>query len=286
MAVWGNVSTESDFWSHVVELAVRVKRIAIAVILSTLILSFFPISINPYVPAVNILPQLLIQHTVPRNITFMGHTYEVRLAQFNPFAGFNVLFKSAILLGLLGASPVIIRETFAYIKPALYPHEERALKKYSIAAFILFLGGVLLAYYVVIPVAFRFMFITSLIVAGEEGLVAFADIEKLFTLAVQLILATGVLFEVPLITYMLLSTGILEPGFFSGDRMKYAFVASLVLGAIISPDPSGLGMLVIAIPYYLLFYTAVKLGSRSYRRRMEAMAKEFARAEEQPIPAR
>ncbi|MEB3773362.1 MAG: twin-arginine translocase subunit TatC [Desulfurococcales archaeon] len=266
------------------ELAVRVRRIAFAVIVSTLVLSFIPIKLDPYVPAVNLLPTLLIKHAVPETITFMGRTYEVKLAQFNPFAGFNVLFKSALLLGILGASPVIVREVFEYIKPALYPHEERAIRKYSIAAFLLFAAGVLLAYYVVIPIAFRFMFLTSLMVAGEEGLVAFADIEKLFTLAVQLILATGILFEVPLLTYMLLSTGILEPGFFSGDRMKYAFVASLVLGALISPDPSGLGMLVIAVPYYLLFYTAVKLGTRSYVKRKGMKPREAGERLE-PIPA-
>lgn len=283
--MWGVVGEEADIWSHVVELAVRLKRILVALIISTLVLSFIPISVNPYIPAVNVFPKKLIEHAVPPTISFMGQTYEVRLAQFNPFGGFNVLFKSALMLGLLGASPVIIREMFAYIKPALYPHEEKAIKRYSILAFILFAAGVLLAYYVVIPIAFRFMFMTSIMVAGEEGLVAFADIEKLFTLAIQLILATGLLFEVPLITYMLLAAGILEPGFFTGDRMKYAFVISLVIGAVISPDPSGLGMLVIAIPYYALFYIAVKLGIRSYNKRIEKTArKEFLRVEE-PVTA-
>lgn len=276
---------EADIWSHVVELAVRIKRIAIAVIVSTLVLSFIPVSLDPYIPAVNVFPKKLIEHAVPQTITFLGQTYEVRLAQFNPFGGFNVLFKSALMIGILGASPVIVRETFAYIKPALYPHEEKVVKKYSILAFILFAAGVLLAYYVVIPIAFRFMFMTSIMVAGEEGLVAFADIEKLFTLAVQLILATGLLFEVPLITYMLLSVGILEPGFFTGDRMKYAFLISLVIGAVISPDPSGLGMLVIALPYYALFYIAVKLGIRSYKRRIEKVAKEEFLKTEQPLAA-
>ncbi|MCE4602453.1 MAG: twin-arginine translocase subunit TatC [Desulfurococcales archaeon] len=267
------------------ELAVRLKRIVVALIISTLVLSFIPVSVDPYIPAVNVLPKKLIEHAVPPTISFLGQTYEVRLAQFNPFGGFNVLFKSALMLGLLGASPVIIRETFAYIKPALYPHEERAIKKYSILAFILFAAGILLAYYVVIPIAFRFMFMTSIMVAGEEGLVAFADIEKLFTLAVQLILATGLLFEVPLVTYMLLAAGILEPGFFTGDRMKYAFIISLVIGAVISPDPSGLGMLVIAIPYYALFYIAVKLGIRSYKRRIEKTAREEFLEVEEPITA-
>ncbi len=281
---WGVVAEEeSDFWSHVVELAVRVKRMVFAIAIATVVVSFFPYSIDPYIPLVNMFPKMIIEHAVPKTITFMGVTYEVKLAQFNPFGGFNILFKSAIMLGLLGASPVIIREVFEYIKPALYPHEEKAIRKYSIVAFILFAAGVLLAYYIVIPIAFRFMFLTSLMVAGEEGLVAFADMEKLFTLAIQLIIATGLLFEVPLITYIIISTGIVDPSFFSGDRMKYAFLASLVLGAVISPDPTGLGMLVIALPYYLLFYAAVKLGARSRRRKEEKSSQEFVEIAEPAV---
>ncbi len=259
---------EEEIWDHVEELVIRLKRVVKVFIVATLILSFIPAPGGPaYSPLVAELPKILISHAVPQNITWMGKTYEVALAQFSPMAGFNILFKSAILLGIIASSPVAIRETFEYIRPALYPHEERIVKRYTAVGIILFLAGLALAYYFIIPIAFRFMFITSLVVAGEQGLIAFADVERLFTLAIQLMLATGILFEVPLVVYALLAAGVISPEFFTGERMKYAFVASLILGAIISPDPSGLGMLFIAIPYYLLFYIAVKLGIRAHKSR-------------------
>lgn len=259
---------EEEIWDHVEELIVRLKRVVKVFIVATLILSFVPAPGGPaYSPLVAELPRVLISHAVPQNITWMGRTYEVALAQFSPMAGFNILFKSALLLGIIASSPVAIKETFEYIRPALYPHEERIVKRYTIVGIILFLAGLALAYYLVIPLAFRFMFITSLVVAGEQGLIAFADVERLFTLAIQLMIATGILFEVPLVVYALLAAGIISPDFFTGERMKYAFVASLILGAIISPDPSGLGMLFIAVPYYLLFYIAVKLGIRAHKNR-------------------
>lgn len=54
---------------------------------------------------------------------------------------------------------------------------------------------------------------------------------------------------------------------FGGDRMRYAFILILIVGAMISPDPTGLGMLMIALPYYIVFYIAVKLGIKEYKKR-------------------
>lgn len=253
---------EAPLWDHVVELGVRLKRIFTAIFISAVVLSALPYSFSPYTPLVSAFPKLLIQHVVPQNITFMGKTYNIQLAQFSPFAGFNVLFLSTILLGVLGAAPVIAREIAGYLEPALYRHEKEALKKYSLVALGLFVLGVLMAYFIVIPWALRFLFIMSIVIAGEHGLVAFADIERLFSLIVKLMLATGLMFEVPLVIYILIVYEIVGVEKFKGTGMKYAFIASMILGAIISPDPTGLGMMMLAIPYFLLLYTAVKLAER------------------------
>ncbi|MEB3779994.1 MAG: twin-arginine translocase subunit TatC [Desulfurococcales archaeon] len=278
---------EADIWTHVVELATRLRRIALAVIALTFILSSIPLSINPYVPLIKVFPNMIIGHVTPDKISFMGKTYNVELAQFNPFAGFNVLLKSAILLGVLGASPIIAREIFEYIKPALYPHEERIIKRLSIVSVALFMGGALLAYFVVVPLALRIMFLTSIVIVGDKELVAFADVERLFTLIIQLIIATGIMFEIPLIVYIVVSNGIIEPERFKGDTMKYIFLVSMIIGAIISPDPTGLGMMMIGVPYYLLFYVAVKLGERNYyRKRMFTRELQRGKEEEIAVPAR
>ncbi len=277
---------EADIWTHIVELATRLRRIALAVIALTFILSSIPLSINPYIPLIKVFPNMIISHVTPDKISFMGKTYNVELAQFNPFAGFNVLLKSAILLGILGASPIIAREIFEYIKPALYPHEEKIIKRLSIASVALFIGGALLAYFIVVPLALRIMFLTSVVIVGERELVAFADVERLFTLIIQLIIATGLMFEIPLIVYIIVSNGIIEPDRFKGDTMKYIFLVSMIIGAIISPDPTGLGMMMIGVPYYMLFYGAVKLGERNYYKKT-SVKKEFIndRREEITIPA-
>ncbi|GAB6147657.1 twin-arginine translocase subunit TatC [Stetteria hydrogenophila] len=264
---------EEPLWDHVVELSIRLKRILTAVFVAALVLSALPYSLSPYIPLVNALPRLLLERLVPQNVTFMGRTYTIQLAQYSPFAGFNILFQSTILLGVLGASPVIARELIAYIGPALYKHEREALKKYSLVAIGLFALGVAIAYFIFIPWVMRFLFIMSVIVAGNHGLVAFSDIGRLFTLIVKLLIATGVMFEIPLVIYILIVYEIVGIEVFKGNGMKYAFIASLILGAIISPDPTGLGMLMLAIPYYLLLVAAVKLGERNLAKKKRASAK-------------
>lgn len=276
---------EAPIWDHIIELAERLKRIFKAVIISAVILSVIPYKLNPYVPLISEFPRLLISHAVPEKISFMGRVYEVKLAQFSPFAGFNVLFQATILLGLLGASPVIAREIAGYLAPALYKKEKELLRRYSAAAIALFILGMIVAYFVVVPWSIKFLFITSIFVAGEGGLVAFADIERLFSLIVKLIIATGVMFEIPLVIYILIVYEVVDIDKFRGMGLRYAFIASLVLGAIISPDPTGMGMLMLAIPYFMLLFIAIKLAERSLRKRgrLPEQLREAEKAREEPI---
>lgn len=273
---------EAPIQEHIVELGVRLKRIAIAVFVAAVILSVVPYRLSPYTPLVAAFPRLLIDSVVPENVTFLGKSYRIELVQYSPFAGFNILFLSTILLGVLGASPVIAKEIAEYLAPALYRHEREMLKRYALAAFGLFTLGVLVAYFIVIPWALRFLFLMSLVVAGEKGLIAFADIERLFSLIVKLMIATGLMFEVPLIIYILIVHGVIGLEKFKGEGLKYAFVASLILGAIISPDPTGMGMLMLAIPYFALLYLAVKLAERKLRK--AASGRAAPGAAEAPAP--
>lgn len=272
---------EAPLWDHIVELGVRLRRILTAVFISAIILSLVPYSLSPYEPLASALPRILIAQTVPESVSFMGRTYTVQLAQFSPFAGFNVIILSTILLGVLGASPVIAREIAGYLEPALYRHEKEALRRYSLAAFGLFALGVAFAYFIFIPWIMRFLLLMSVMVAGDRGLVAFADVEYLFKLIVELMLASGIMFEVPLVVYVLIVYEIIGIERFKGDGMKYAFMASVILGAIISPDPTGIGMMMIAIPYFTLLYIAVKLAERSLAKR-QAKAKTAVLRESAP----
>jgi len=258
--------TERPIMDHIVELSIRLKRIFIAIIISAGILSFIPVDLKYYIPLISYFPNYVIQHVIPQTVTWKGHTYTVYIAQYNPFAGFNILIKSALLLGLLGASPVIAKEIYEYVEPALYPHEKAKLKKLSIVAIGLFLTGIIIAFLVVLPVAFRIMIITSIAVTGGNKLISFTDVEQLFSTIVLISIATGIALETPLIVYLLVSFGVIDEKWFQGDNWKYVLFGSMILGAAISPDPSGIGMLVIGTVMFLSIMGAAKLGIKEQRK--------------------
>ncbi len=254
--------SERPIMDHIVELSIRLKRIFIAIIVIGFVLSVIPVDTKTYVPLISYFPNYIINQVVPQTIHWRGQTYHVQLIQYNPFAGFNILIKSALLLGLLGASPIIAKEIYEYVEPALYPSEKKALKRYSIVAIGLFSLGVIVAIKIVMPVAFKFTIITSLAVVGESRLVAFTDVGQLLTTIILIAIATGIAFEAPLIVYVLISLGIINEEWFHGDNLKYVIFGSMLLGAAISPDPSGIGMLVIGGLFAIAIIVAAKLAAR------------------------
>ena len=257
---------EKPIIEHLVELSYRLRRMFIAVLVAAGILSFIPVDTRYYIPLISYFPNMIINHVLPSQVSWRGQTFQVHIAQYNPFAGFNLLIKSALLLGLLGASPVIAYEVYAYVEPALYPHEKRRIKTLGAVAIALFLLGVLTAFYVVLPFAFKVMIITSSAIVGSNTLIAFVDVEQLFSTIILIAVATGLAFETPLIVYLLVSFRVVDEKWFRGENKKFILFASMILGAAISPDPSGFGMIVIGLVMFVSIMIAARLGARHMRR--------------------
>ncbi|MDM7274846.1 MAG: twin-arginine translocase subunit TatC [Thermoprotei archaeon] len=260
------MSREATIWEHAEELLVRLRRALIALIISTLIVPFIPISLSSYKPLLIVVPDLILNYAVPRQIDVFGHTIEVLFTAESPFAGLKIYLYSAILVGFIFASPYIAYQIYAFIEPALYPHEKRWLLMGAPVAIILFLMGVALALLVVLPFTYTIMFTLSATVAADR-LIAYATIESIMASALLITIATGAAFEIPLIIFILTYTGIINVESLTGDTMKYLLVLSAVIAALISPDPSGLGMMLVLIPYFTMITVAVTLANTLRRRK-------------------
>ncbi len=251
---------EEGLQLHILELWERLRRILLVVLAATVIVGFTPVDTDAYTPMVAVLPNYIIHIAIPQNVTWRGHTYSIGILQYNPFAGFTLLVKTALLIGLLASSPYIVFELYQYVKPALYPREEKMLKTLGGAAVILFVIGVILGLYVISPIAFRWMVITSIAVFGNQ-LIAFSDVEQLFNTIILLALAVGVAFETPLVTYLLVKTGIVSYDSIKSN-WRYVLIGSMVLGAIVSPDPTGMGMLLVASITFTSIMVSGKIAGR------------------------
>ncbi len=256
---------EATVWEHLEELIIRLRKALIAFALATLIVPFIPINLSSYTPLLVIVPNMFLDHVIPKTIEVGGHVIEVKLTAESPFAGLKIYMYSAVLIGLVVSSPYIAYQIYAFIEPALYPHEKRWVKIGGLVAIVLFLIGISIALLVVLPLTYTIMFILSATVAADR-LVAYASLEDIMSSAILITLATGIAFEVPLIIFILTYTGILEIPSLTGEAMRALLVVSAVIAALVSPDPSGIGMMLLLIPYYMLIVVAVALAKFLRRR--------------------
>ncbi len=262
---------EAPITEHLAELAYRLRRILLALAVASVAASLLPsnFSLTSYKPLITSLPSAIVELVVPQNITSLdGRTFTVKIMPASPFESFDIMAKTALLLGVLTALPFIAREVWAYIEPALYPHEKALIKKFVGAFTALFIAGAAFGLFIVAPWIMKFMLsLYPIFTPPEYELLIPVGVDEALSFAVGLAIVFGLLFEAPLIVYVLLAYGIVEPEAFSEKTMKAIFVALLVVAAIISPDPSGLTMLLLAAALYLPVYIAVKLGIRAYTAR-------------------
>jgi len=261
---------EASIWEHIEELGIRLRRIVIAFFIAAAILSILPAGRGSflYAPLITKVPEMIFQHVVPKNVTaFDGNTYKIYVIPSQATESIEILAQTLFLLGFIGASPIIAKELWEYIEPALYPHEKAFAKRYIVLFIAAFLFGVFFGIYFVAPlIELMFLKLNPLYVPtgfkeGDQYLLR-VSVSEVVSFTLKLGLAFGALFELPIIIYLLLAYGVVDPEFFNETTMKYIFLGTMILGAVISPDPSGLGMLIIGLSLYLPIHVAVKLGKK------------------------
>jgi sec-independent protein translocase protein TatC len=186
----------------------------------------------------------------------------------HPGAVFGIMIDVAFVLGAVIASPVIGYQLWRFLLPALYQHERRIAVPMISAMVLLFIGGVALSFFVVLPLTLRFLLglqagsLTPMITATEY-----------FGFAATMSLMFGVVFELPIAIIALTVLGVVTPAFLIRFR-KYALILCLVAAAFITPGGDPASMLALAVPLYLLYEVSVAASSVVYRRRQRRALQE------------
>ena len=189
-----------------------------------------------------------------------------RLYFTHPTDAIMVIFKLSIIMGIVLASPVITWQAWAFFSPALYAREKRYIIPVLFGGLVLFIAGVMLAYLFVLPAAFRILL--GFQPAEFEPIIT-AD--NYFGFALQLILAFGLAFELPLVIMVLSLFGVVTPKFLSDNRRYWVVIAALA-AAVITPTPDAMMMLVMMVPLLLLYELGILLARLVGRRREESPA--------------
>lgn len=192
--------------------------------------------------------------------SFSFDEYHVNLIATELSSQFMTHVTAAFYLGLLGASPYIIFELFRFVTPALYENERKYSVRVAIIVFVLFIVGVLMSYYILFPISFRFLGTYSVSDMVESNITLHSYISTFTTLT----LIMGLVFQLPVIAFFLGKIGIVKSDFLKRYR-KHAFVAIMVVAAIITP-PDLMTLILVTIPLYLLFEVSISILKRMERK--------------------
>ncbi len=167
---------------------------------------------------------------------------------------FMIHMRTALYAGLLLASPYILYELFRFVSPGLYQSERRYAVWIVGAAYVMFLLGTLINYFMVFPLTVRFLgtYQVSPDVANMLTLQSYVDT----LLGMSLVL--GVVFELPVVCGLMGRMGLLTNSLMSQYR-RHAVVAILIVAAIITPTTDVFTLFVVALPIYLLYELSIQI---------------------------
>ena len=178
---------------------------------------------------------------------------------------FFLRLKMAALTGLVGATPVVMTQLWLFIAPGLYAHEKKFAIPFIGLATIFFLGGVVFAHYILFPVAWGFF---ASFGAADEYVEFTPRLQPAFALYVRLVLACGLIFQMPTLVFFLARMGVVSPGFLLRN-FKYAVLIIFIVAAIITPTPDPVTMTFMAGPMLALYVLSIAIAWVFRKRRKD-----------------
>ncbi len=246
---------EMTFWDHIDEL--RSTLLKIGGVLATFAIVFF-IFMPDIFDSIILAPCRgdFILYRLFAKITeeiswlpkFSTEGFQVKLINIKLASQFFIHMTTSLWLALVFAFPIVIWLLWNFIKPALYENERKGSEKAFLFGIILFFIGVAVGYLVVFPITLRFLaeYKVSEMIPNQISLDSYMDN------FLMLIFIMGIVFEFPIVAWILSKIGILHREFFSTYR-RHAVVALLVLSAIITPTGDPFTLSIVFMPLYLLY---------------------------------
>jgi sec-independent protein translocase protein TatC len=186
----------------------------------------------------------------------------VQLSILRPQDIFSLYFKVTLVAALFLAAPMVLTQAWLFIAPGLHRHERRWAIPFVLSASLLFATGGAFGYYIAFPAALQFLLDWIL----EARLVPMIDVNEYFSLFFTIIVALGVVFQIPAVIFVLSRIGLVTAGLLA-RKFKYAVLGSVVLAAVITPTQDLANLLIIAGPMVVLYAVGIGVAWVFGRRR-------------------
>ncbi len=221
---------EMGFIEHLEELRKRLIRCVTSILLLSIVGYFFA------------------QPMIDSLIKPVGEVYFM-----SPTEAFGVRIKISLFAGLIASIPVLLYQAWKFVVPGLYSHEVKLVVPVVFFGTLFFLIGSTFCFLFVLPVGVKF-----LIGFGTENLKPMISVGKYLSFASWMVLAFGVVFELPVVSFFLGKAGIITHRTLSKGR-RYAIVGILLVAGAITPSPDIFSQLMLAGPLYFLFEVSIVL---------------------------
>jgi sec-independent protein translocase protein TatC len=170
----------------------------------------------------------------------------------------------AFVSGFIIAFPYIFWEFWRFIKPALSVKEVKSTRGSIFFVTFFFLLGISFGYFLLAP--FTFSFLSNYKLGMSGMLITRPTLDDYLDNLLDILIGSGIAFQLPLISYVLTHIGLITPGFLRTYR-KYAYVAILFVAAVITPSPDWMSQTIVALPLILLYEVSIRISARVERRR-------------------
>jgi sec-independent protein translocase protein TatC len=259
---------EMTFFDHLEELRWTILRILIAVLGLSVIAFIFKnivfdvVILSPKDPAFisNRLLCLAADKFHIKGLCFEGINFN--LINLNMAGQFMTHITVSLIAGVIVAFPYITWEIWRFVKPALHDNEKHNTRKFVFWITTLFFLGVCMGYFIISPISIIFLSTYHV----SEQVVNTISLSSYISFVTSTWFATGITFELPIVTYFLTKLGILTPHFMRRYR-KIAVVVILFLAAVITPSPDMFSQSLVAIPLYLLYEASIYVSKSVLRKK-------------------
>lgn len=167
---------------------------------------------------------------------------------------FMIHIKTSFCVGILFASPYILYQLFLFITPALYKHEKKYAWKTVISGYLMFIIGLLIGYFLIFPLTFRFLGTYQV----SDEVANMISLDSYMSTLIMLCLAMGVVFELPVVSWVLAKMGFLRSAVMRKFR-KHSIVTILIIAAIITPTSDVFTLIAVSLPIWLLYEGSILL---------------------------
>ena len=197
---------------------------------------------------------------------FCIRTIDAKIINTEMSGQFTLQLNSCVMTGIILGIPYLLFELWLFVKPALHENERKSASGFVAFASLLFFTGITFGYYIICPLSVNFLI----------NFTVSPDIENTFTIdsylsaIMTLTLGSGIIFQLPVVIYILSKLGIMTPAFMRSSR-RYSAVIILIVAAVVTPTADPFTMLIVALPLFLLYEASIHISANIERKRNKAM---------------